>query len=382
MSKEVEALKEEIRRLHQVIAQKGNNEAERTFKNIFDNSSDLIYIHDKNGIFIDINKAVIEKYGYSKDEIIGNTPALFSAPEGNDFKEVAKKIEVVWTGGPPQVMEWWSMKKDKTIFLKELILRKGNYFGIEVIIATGRDITERKEFENTLIQKNNELKQLNEALDAFVYSASHDLKAPLSSIKGLVNLLKYDTAQDTGEYLNKIELSVDKLISFLQDLVEYSRNARTELKVDKINMQEMIGNVFEHFDFIPEYKSVNRIVKVRDDFTFYSDAYRVEVILSNLISNAYRYHDPHKKDPFVKIKCVRHGKRITLVVEDNGIGIEEQHKDCIFNMFYRATDLKTGSGLGLYIVKETAQKLGAKITYSSEKNVGSRFEIQLTDEEV
>ncbi len=351
--------------------------AENTFKNIFDNSSDLIYIHDEKGVFIDVNKAVIDKYGYSKDEIIGNTAVIFSAPDMNNFEAVGEKVGSVWNGGPPQSMEWWSMKKDKTIFLKELILRKGEYFGKDVIIATGRDITERKEAETKLIEKNEELKKLNAALDAFVYSASHDLKAPLSSVKGLINLLQSDKQANPTEYLEKMEMSVDKLISFVNDLVEYSRNARTALKNEEIDFNCIVSEILSDFEFIPDYGGVQINKHIEAIKGFYCDPYRVSVILNNLISNALRYSDADKEEPFIDILIERNGDEVSIVISDNGIGIDASHGNQIFDMFYRATDSKTGSGLGLFIVKETVAKLRGSVSFESTKKEGASFKVVL-----
>lgn len=355
--------------------------AENTFKNIFDNSSDLIYIHDEKGVFIDVNKAVIEKYGYSKDEIVGNTAVIFSAPDMNDFAEVANKVESVWNGGPPQTMEWWSMKKDKTIFLKELILRKGVYFGKDVIIATGRDITERKETETKLIEKNEELKKLNAALDAFVYSASHDLKAPLSSVKGLIHLLQTDNDVNPHEYLKKMEASVDKLIAFVNDLVEYSRNARTTLKSEEIDFKQIVQDILNDFEFLPDYNGVKIEKNIDDIEGFYCDTYRVSVILNNLISNALRYSDADKVDPYINIGIQAQNDEVHITVADNGIGINPSHGNQIFDMFYRATDVKTGSGLGLFIVKETVTKLGGTVQFSSKEGEGTTFTVRLPYQE-
>lgn len=355
--------------------------AENTFKNIFDNSSDLIYIHDEKGVFIDVNKAVIEKYGFSKDEIVGNTAVIFSAPDMNDFAEVANKVESVWNGGPPQTMEWWSMKKDKTIFLKELILRKGVYFGKDVIIATGRDITERKETETKLIEKNEELKKLNAALDAFVYSASHDLKAPLSSVKGLIHLLQTDKDVNPREYLKKMEASVDKLIAFVNDLVEYSRNARTTLKSEEIDFKQIVQDILNDFEFLPDYNGVKIEKNIDDIEGFYCDTYRVGVILNNLISNALRYSDADKVDPYINIAIQAQNDEVLIKVADNGIGINPSHGNQIFDMFYRATDVKTGSGLGLFIVKETVTKLGGTVQFSSKEGEGTTFTVRLPYQE-
>lgn len=379
MPTEVEHLEAEIKRLNDIINRSQLREDDLTFKDLFDNSSDLIYIHDENGVFIDVNQAVVDKYGYSKDEVIGQTPLLFSAPDMNDLEDVLHKTQQVWEGGKPQMIEWWSMKRNKEIFLKELILRKGKYFGRDVIIATGRDITERKEVENKLLQKNEELKKLNEALDAFVYSASHDLKAPLLSIRGLINLMAVDDTTDRKYYLERISMAVEKLTSFVSDLVEYSRNTRTEVKSEKIDFAQLVEEVFHNFEFLPEHENVRKIIDIDPIEDFHSDRYRLYIILNNLISNGIRYGDRKKADPFLRVSVKKEGNEAIITVEDNGIGIAKGHLNKIFDMFYRATDAQTGSGLGLYIVKETLLKLKGKINYSSTLNEGTSFEITIPD---
>lgn len=108
---------------------------------------------------------------------------------------------------------------------------------------------------------------------------------------------------------------------------------------------------------------------------FVSDKRRVNVVLNNLISNAIKYQDLLKKDSFVKIDIQTSKEHVIIEVKDNGIGMTEVAKGKIFEMFYRASKQSTGSGLGLYIVKETIDKLSASITVESEKGVGSKFTV-------
>ncbi|MDX1627662.1 MAG: PAS domain-containing sensor histidine kinase [Fulvivirga sp.] len=375
--KEVERLQNEVDQLKQILEKEPRLSAEQTFQNIFDNSTELIYIHTPEGVFIDVNNAVIEKYGYAKEEIIGNTPALFSAPDMNDLEDVARKTKIVWGGGSPQSLEWYSQKKDGTIFIKELVIRKGVYFGQDVIIATGRDITKRKETENKLRETNRELKSLNEALDAFVYSASHDLKAPLSSVKGLINLLRADHDADPSSYLDKMDTSIDKLIGFVNDLVEYSRNARTDVKNQRVDVKQLLDHIWRDLEYMPENENIEKIIEIQDNIQLRTDEYRLRIILNNLLSNAVRYRNPSIQDAYVKTIIAAENDHAKIIIEDNGIGIDSSHKEDIFNMFYRATDLKTGSGLGLYIVKETVNKLGGKVVYDSTLGEGTTFTVTI-----
>ena len=373
-------LREEIHRLNNQIKYYKEQELEnQSYKNLFNNSTDLIYIHDENGIFIEVNQAVVDKYGYPKEEIIGGTPALFGAPDLNNMEEVALKIRSVWEGGAAETLEWWSKRKNGSVFLKELILRKGLFLGREVIVATGRDITERKEFESKLRQNNDDLKKLNEALDAFVYSASHDLKAPLLSIKGLVNLMEMDSATNPGYYLDRIKASIERLTDFVNDLVDYSRNSRTELKIEKVNFNHLMLEVLGNFEFLPINEEVKKEIIIDPIHDFYSDPYRIYTVLNNLVSNALRYSDQCKYECYVKVKISKSDQMVVMRIEDNGIGIAQEHYSRIFEMFYRGTDIQTGSGLGLYIVNETVLKLKGSIHLESKEGLGTVFEVALPD---
>ena len=373
-------LREEIHRLNNQIKYYKEQELEnQSYKNLFNNSTDLIYIHDENGIFIEVNQAVVDKYGYPKEEIIGGTPALFGAPDLNNMEEVALKIRSVWEGGAAETLEWWSKRKNGSVFLKELILRKGLFLGREVIVATGRDITERKEFESKLRQNNDDLKKLNEALDAFVYSASHDLKAPLLSIKGLVNLMEMDSATNPAYYLDRIKASIERLTDFVNDLVDYSRNSRTELKIEKVNFNHLMLEVLGNFEFLPINEEVKKEIIIDPIHDFYSDPYRIYTVLNNLVSNALRYSDQCKYECYVKVKISKSDQMVVMRIEDNGIGIAQEHYSRIFEMFYRGTDIQTGSGLGLYIVNETVLKLKGSIHLESKEGLGTVFEVTLPD---
>ena len=123
--------------------------SENSYKNLFDKSTNLLYIMSKEGVFMDVNKAVIKKYGYKKEELIDQNFTVVGAPNKNNIEKTLKKMENVW-GGKTEKFEWWSLKKDKTIFLKEVILRKGIYFNKEVFIVEGRDITQQRVSENYL----------------------------------------------------------------------------------------------------------------------------------------------------------------------------------------------------------------------------------------
>lgn len=349
--------------------------AEKTFRDIFNYSSDLIYIHDEDGIFIDVNQTVIDKYGYSKEEIVGKTPDFLGVPGKNDIAEVVRMIKVAWEDEIPQRFEWWGLKKDGDSFLKEIVIRKGQYFDQDVIVATGRDISDRQHAEEQLKKQNQELKQLNSALDAFVYSASHDLKAPLSSMKGLLDLMKKDDPNNMHVYIEKMSQSLNKLSQFVSDLVDYSRNAKTDLKIQKIKINDKIRQIVNELKYAEEAENIVFDIQVSNK-EIESDSFRLRTILSNLISNAIRYHDENKNKKYIIIRASVEKGQLFLEVIDNGIGIAPEHHEKIFKMFYRTEEKKiSGSGLGLFMVKEAVDLLDGTISINSSPGNGTKIKV-------
>ncbi len=247
----------------------------------------------------------------------------------------------------------------------------GNFIRIYGVI---QDITERKMAEERVLQSNDKLKKINRELDRFVYSASHDLRAPLTSIIGLINLLRMEAVPTViREYLGLMKKSADKLDNFIQDLTNFSRNARTEIKHERIDFQEMVDTIFEQHKFMDEDKQVALKSTIDQKLDFYSDGNRLQVMFSNLISNAVKYNNSQVGHSLVEIEITVDSQEARVRIADNGIGIGAEHLNRIFEMFYRATNERQGSGLGLYIVKETVEKLNGQVEVSSEQGVGTTF---------
>lgn len=231
---------------------------------------------------------------------------------------------------------------------------------------------------NELHLKNKELEKINFELDRFVYSASHDLRAPLTSVLGLLYLLRKDVKDEESQRLvDLMEESILKLDKTIRDIVAYSRNNRTDVLIEPLRIETVMEEVISGLAYLEGNDiQLKECVKWEDEGVFLGDRSRLLIILNNLISNAIKYRHPARK-PEVIIKAQREEKSLILVVADNGIGINEQHLSRIFEMFYRTSDHSSGSGLGLYIVKETVKKLDGQIEVNSKVNEGSVFKITL-----
>lgn len=248
------------------------------------------------------------------------------------------------------------------------------------MVGSIADITKRKLAEESITQKNEELIKINEELDRFVYSASHDLRAPITSLLGLIEVARLeDDILSIKKLLSMQERSLMKLDSFIYDIVSYSRNNRVGIEIEKIDFRSLLDNIYDLLHHMEPGKGIRKEIEIDPDLCFYSDKKRIYVVLNNLISNAIRYSDPTKEDPFIKIQIANSGNGVTLRVIDNGGGIDMEFIPKIFDMFYRASERSGGSGIGLYIVKEVVQKLHGTIEVFSQRYQGSEFIVRLPD---
>jgi signal transduction histidine kinase len=229
-----------------------------------------------------------------------------------------------------------------------------------------------------LVQSNEQLMKTNAELDRFVYSTSHDLRAPLTSLMGLINIADQNTdPREVKRYLGMMRERVYSLDKFIKDITDYSRNNRLEISREKVKLTDLATEVWDSLKFAPEAENINFQVDIADDIVVESDKNRLKVIMSNLVSNAIRYHDRRKDTQFIRLRAQVNGRVFYLKVEDNGQGIAPEYHTKIFDMFYRANEQSKGSGLGLYIVKEALIKLSGSIHLESSLGIGSTFTVKL-----
>ncbi len=225
--------------------------------------------------------------------------------------------------------------------------------------------------------QNRELFKLNKELDNFVYSVSHNLRAPLASVTGLLHLAKIEDRQGTLRELHTMmEQSIAKLDETLKEILDYSRNVRNEVAREKIEWDQIIESCLTKLHYLPQAGQVKRSAEVIGESDFVSDQNRLGIILHNLFSNSLLYHD-NQKPLVISIQIIvdEIGAKVTFT--DNGIGIEPEILPKIFQMFYRGTELSKGAGLGLYIVKEMVTKLGGHIEAYSQFGYGTTFILTL-----
>ena len=249
------------------------------------------------------------------------------------------------------------------------------------MIGSMVNITERKESEKILHEQNLMLEKTNAELDRFVYSTSHDLRAPLSSMLGLINLAQL--SDDPKEHKKLLSMMTDRIYTlngFIGDIIDYSRNSRLKVAYEEIVLRDIVEESVENLRYFEQSELIDINYQNTDGIVFRGDRGRLKIVLNNMIANAIKYHNIDQDRPFVDISATCANGLVTIKVSDNGEGIESTYIEHIFDMFFRATEKSEGSGLGLYIAKEMVDKLHGKVEVQSEKGVGTTFTIILPAE--
>lgn len=243
------------------------------------------------------------------------------------------------------------------------------------------DDSKRREAERNLENQYFELQKTNSELDSFVYSASHELRAPLSSVLGLIHLIQMEEIDPKlFQHMNMMEKSIERLDSFIKDIIEYSRNKHVQVKLESINFTNLIEQSLESFWYLENTSKINIEISVDEIIEFVSDSKRISILLNNFISNAIKYHDVNKVSPSIWISVKTTKKEAIIEIKDNGVGMAKDQLEKIFKMFYRVSSKVMGSGIGLYIVKEVIVKLNGKIEVKSKLGEGSTFTLKIPNE--
>lgn len=350
-------------------------ESEERYRLIAENATDMITRHDLLGFYNYVSTSSYTLLGYSPDDLVGKNAYDFLHPDDasnvkdgmNDFLKVGLGIHTT---------SYRYKKKDGSYIWIEstnkLTFKDGSD-EIEGVISISRDISERKLFETKLEEKIKEL-------DTFIYRSSHDLKGPLASLQGLVNVAKTEVHDIVAnQYISLIERSINHLDNILMDLLNITRITQGSLKYSQIQIDKLITDTINSFENLPESKRIEWLIDMQDEVFINSDISLVKNIFHNVIINAIKYQDKEKEKPFVKIVLKKLNDFIEVTIEDNGEGIADELQKNIFDMFFRGNTKSSGTGLGLYIVKNAVHKIGGKIEMTSKVNKGTKFVILLPE---
>jgi PAS domain S-box-containing protein len=344
-------------------------------------SSDITAIIRTDGTISYLSPSIEHILGYPAAEL--QELPFFTLINPDDLPATGEQFtQVSRQSGTSAHMEFRVKHKftGKWVYLECFCSNHANDPSVGGIIANMRNITDRKESETRLNQVLDELERRNHELDHYVYKVSHDLRAPLCSILGLSGLIKTENDLDTiKQYNGLIENSVNKLDHFIQSILNHSRTLNTQLNISRISFKKIINDCFEELKYLPNSDRMQVGISIHKKGDFYSDAFRISILFKNFISNSIKYLNPSLDHNFIHFDISIADQLAQITIRDNGIGIDRKYVSRIFDMFFRATEKSNGSGLGLYIVKQTVQKLGGTINVSSESSKGTTFTLMLPD---
>lgn len=375
--------------------------SEERYRKLLDEINEGFFISDSEGVLVFANKALANILGYDRPEqIIGRIYTDFISSQ--DIGKVINVYQELISGikyNKELVIPIINQKKKYKCYIEVRTIPLLSESKIKGIRGVVNDITERKLVEKEKEILNEELILKNKELEQLLYISSHDLRTPLVNIHGfskeieytienLMNSLNSMKVQDDIKekismiaineipgYLNFIYKSIKKMDRLIKGILKLSRLGRIDLKIKKINMNNMITDILHTLDY--QIKSRNIKIKVSKLFDCYGDNLQINQVFSNLIDNSIKYFDV-KKDPFIKINCFEEDDKYIYCIEDNGIGISKEHIGKIFEIFHRVNpENHNGEGLGLNIVSKILNMHKGKISVESVKGKGSKFYVYL-----
>ncbi len=233
----------------------------------------------------------------------------------------------------------------------------------------------KRDARHALRKQNEELTKVNKELDNFVYSVSHNLRGPLASAIGLVNLATHEKNLSELNFLHSmLGSSLHKLDETLNEILEYAKNARTEVQLGEIDWQYILDHCFHKLNYLEQDEEIMKDFELALDEPFFSDGGRITTLLMIVLSNAFQYRNkiwPAR----VFISVTVSEQHAILRIQDNGVGIPAAVLPKVYEMFYRGTEDSKGAGLGLYIAKEIVTKLNGKISVTSIEGEGATVQI-------
>lgn len=378
------------------ITDKKNSEeairlAEASYREIFDKTAHAIYVFNiDTGKIMEANKRAFEMTGYSQEELLKNGASPIFIDNLDFTEEKALSYFKNAAMGQSQVFEWKLKKKDGSFHWIEVHLIKATIAGKERILSFFDEINERKnaqldiqnlnlELEQKVINRTVELEIANRELEAFSYSVSHDLRAPLRAINGYAKMVWEDyknVLDEEGKRLfSRIEDNAKKMGLLIDELLEFSRMGRKEVHKTEVDMSALAQLSLSELNAGTEHRAE---VEIHYLHAAQADPALLKQVLVNLLSNAVKYSSKVEK-PHVEVRSEVQGDEIIYSISDNGVGFNNQYLDKLFGVFQRL-HLQSefeGTGVGLALAKRIINKHGGRIWASGELNKGATFSFSL-----
>ncbi|MFY9310748.1 MAG: PAS domain-containing sensor histidine kinase [Bacteroidia bacterium] len=350
----------------------------RSFLNsIYNGINDILIVLDDDGKIQATNHVVDSLLSYSGNELYKQP--IEKLIQLNDIDTVRNCIKNAYEQDKIQEVGINLVAKDKTVIpvacsFSPLHDAQNNTTSI-LLVAKNM---------SSLINAKNQLQDKNDELNLFVYKASHDLKSPVSSMISVMNLLKKsENVSEMQLYIKMVDECITKLNTIISDLLVLGQITYGELECEKVDAKELIDTILESIEFIREFKDIDFDINIEESARFvFTEKGLLRTVFLNLIDNAIKYSKKRDVPSYIRIKLSPYKNGIVFTVEDNGIGIAQHQQENVWKMFYRATAISKGSGLGLYIVKTSVAKLGGTISLESEFDKGSVFKVYIPSQEV
>jgi PAS domain S-box-containing protein len=341
------------------------------FNSIYKSIVDMVFIFDTQGNIISTNDEAQRVLQYSSEDLTG---IHFSSILDKNSKSIRKLFKSLSIKKSFQSIEKILINKqgDKIFTSCSGSLLFDNKNNISGILCISRDITKLKKFEQALINKNKEM-------DTFLYKASHDLKGPLVTIKGLANIAAMSSDEkDTIKYLEMISQTAEKLNNTLVTLLKLAVSDNILKEKSVFDIRHAIDTVLKQIHTRVQDIPTDISIQVEENLCMCSNEIIFCTIIQNLIENSIKYRR-NSEDDYVKISAKKVDDYLILEIKDNGVGISSEMHEKIFELFFRANKTQEGSGLGLYIVQSHVEKLLGSLSLQSTLGQGTTFSIKLPD---
>jgi PAS domain S-box-containing protein len=375
-------------------AEEAIRKSETKYRGLFENNTSEVVITemvpDENGypidyVFLEVNSAFEKNIGLKAEDVVGKrVTEVYPGIEKRENTLLDLHRGVAITGIPVSVEIYLEEFNEYCII---------NAYRLEenIVVGVSQNITERKlaeievrklnaELENRVAERTSELEKANKELEAFTYSVSHDLRAPLRAIDGFSRIILEDYAElldDEGKrLLNVIRTNTQKMDKLITDLLGLSRIGRNKMHLTPVNMNIMVNSVYN--DLMTDQNSNNIEFNVSDLPDSYADSSLIKQVWINLISNAIKYSSSRDK-AVIDVGAYTEDGMNVYYVRDNGVGFDPKYSHKLFGIFQRLHSEKEfpGTGVGLAIVQRIAKRHGGDVWAESELNKGAIFYFSL-----
>lgn len=367
------------------------------FAAIVQTTEDAIWTRNCDGIITSWNPGAERMFGYTAKEIVGaNISALIPPAHADEWQVIQEKFsrEERITGFESERVRKDGSRLQVSLSISPVRDRLGKLIGAAAIV---RDITKRKqaeealraakdrlanqagELERAVAERTEKLHEMVSELEGFSYSVAHDLRAPVRAMQSFSNLLAEECGDQVSvkgkDYIRRITTSAERMDKLIQDVLNYSRIVRSPSPLVQVDMGRLLRGILESYEYL---QSPGAEILLDGHFprVMANEAMLTQCI-SNLLGNAVKFVVPGVT-PRVRVWAEMRDSRVRLFFQDNGIGIEKEEHEKIFEIFQQLNKSYEGTGIGLAIVKKAVERMGGNVGLESEPGQGSTFWLELT----